>query len=213
MSSIKNREAKPGGKRRQQQKADTRELILESATALFDELGYDKTTIRQIALKAEVAVGTIFLHFTDKFSLLCAALFDELENEISQRLKTMPHDQPVPEQFMHFAKGFYKYWARKPDLSRTLLKGITFVDNNEWVAAFDQQIEKFIAFFAEVLAKAITKGEIRSDVNCQLTALAFWSHYTFTLVLGLKTNFDLPKMEEMLQALIYQTVKGVLKNP
>ena len=56
-------EKNPTGTRRAAQKARTRELILESATELFDKLGYDKTTIRAVAKGAGVGLGTVMSHF------------------------------------------------------------------------------------------------------------------------------------------------------
>lgn len=66
------------GNRRQTQKEDTRKIILESSRDLFNDLGFDKTSTREIALRAGVGVGTVFSHFPDKSSLLIAVLLDDL---------------------------------------------------------------------------------------------------------------------------------------
>jgi AcrR family transcriptional regulator len=50
--------------------ADKRELIIEAATALFTRQGYEVTTVAQVAARAGVAVGTVYLYFGGKADLL-----------------------------------------------------------------------------------------------------------------------------------------------
>jgi AcrR family transcriptional regulator len=44
----------------------TRALILETAMRLFQERGYDKTTMRAIATEAGASVGQAYYHFASK---------------------------------------------------------------------------------------------------------------------------------------------------
>ncbi|MEU3076501.1 TetR/AcrR family transcriptional regulator [Streptomyces laurentii] len=48
----------------------TRALILETAMRLFQERGYDKTTMRAIAQEAGVSVGNAYYYFDSKASLI-----------------------------------------------------------------------------------------------------------------------------------------------
>ncbi len=57
------------GDRRAAKKARTRELIRGVAQDLFAERGFDEVTIADIAKRAEVAVQTVFNHFTTKEEL------------------------------------------------------------------------------------------------------------------------------------------------
>lgn len=58
--------AKPIQERSQQ----SRQMIFESALALFRENGYEKTTMRDIAAKAGVAVGAAYYYFRKKEDLV-----------------------------------------------------------------------------------------------------------------------------------------------
>ncbi len=55
---------------RQRQALATRQLIIDSATALFLEQGYVATTIDAIAAQAGVAVSTVYSIFTNKRGIL-----------------------------------------------------------------------------------------------------------------------------------------------
>ena len=65
---------KPGvGTYHQQLAAEKRALILEAATGLFSELGYDKTSLARVAERAGVSTATMFKQFPTK-----AALFEAI---------------------------------------------------------------------------------------------------------------------------------------
>ena len=113
--------------RRTQQKEETQSIILESAKILFEKLGYDKTTIRAIANKAGIGLGTIFNYFPDKSSLLIAALLDDLNKIEKSVFNTIPENTSIIEKFLYITKMYYDYYAKRPSLSRTLLGESNFV--------------------------------------------------------------------------------------
>ncbi|RZJ84118.1 MAG: TetR/AcrR family transcriptional regulator, partial [Brevundimonas sp.] len=55
--------------RRQAAKIRTREKVLEAASQLFAERGYDAATIRDIAKAAGMSTGAVFANFQDKAEL------------------------------------------------------------------------------------------------------------------------------------------------
>ena len=50
--------------------SSTRDRIVESATELIMERGYDKTTMRAIAERAEVSLGSAYYYFGGKEELI-----------------------------------------------------------------------------------------------------------------------------------------------
>jgi AcrR family transcriptional regulator len=75
--------AAPAG-RRARHAARTRAAITAAARRLFDERGYDHTTVEQIADAAEVAPRTVFRYFPTKESILFAEL-DVVRQELLDR--------------------------------------------------------------------------------------------------------------------------------
>lgn len=51
---------------------DKRNALIDAACELFTTVGYENTTIAQVARKAGVAVGTVYLYFKNKSDLLTA---------------------------------------------------------------------------------------------------------------------------------------------
>jgi AcrR family transcriptional regulator len=48
----------------------TRQSIMNTFIDLLDEKGFDKITINDIAVRADINRGTVYLHYVDKFDLL-----------------------------------------------------------------------------------------------------------------------------------------------
>jgi AcrR family transcriptional regulator len=65
----------------------TRGKLVEAAFALFDEQGYDKTTIDEIASRASVGRTTFFRHFRDKEAVVFPD-HDEILPRVDARLAT-----------------------------------------------------------------------------------------------------------------------------
>lgn len=64
---------------RQQQKANTRSKIKEIAKQAFLSQGIEATSTRYLSGQAGIAVGTLFVHFPDKLSLVKDIFFDEMD--------------------------------------------------------------------------------------------------------------------------------------
>ncbi|WP_431230843.1 TetR/AcrR family transcriptional regulator [Paenarthrobacter nicotinovorans] len=71
-SSTLNPDAGSAG-RRERKKAETRAKIADAALELFLDRGYNDVTIREVAEHADVALATVFAHFSGKEALV----FDE----------------------------------------------------------------------------------------------------------------------------------------
>ena len=66
-----------------------RDRVIESALELASEGGYDAVQMRDVAISAQVALGTIYRYFSSKDHLLAAAQL-ELWRKQSERLKAHP---------------------------------------------------------------------------------------------------------------------------
>lgn len=71
--------------RRQREREQRYQTILESAGGLFARDGYHQTSIEQIADRAEVSVGTVYFYFKNKEDLLIR-LIDDIGYQIRARL-------------------------------------------------------------------------------------------------------------------------------
>ena len=85
--------------KRQMQKQKTREHILKIAKQEFIKKGFLNTTTTEIAQQAEIAHGTLFLHFKNKDNLIVEILDQELDG-ISSSIQDLVAQSADLEQML-----------------------------------------------------------------------------------------------------------------
>ncbi len=183
-----------------------RREILEAAAALFAEKGYQRTAVKEIAARAGIAPGTIYLYFDGKGDLLI---------ELMTRLTELEElDTDVIQAFQMDARTFMT------TISRERMERL--VENEEMVRAimpqmlvqpalreqfYQQLIEPVISLLEAYVRGRIEEGDIR-PVDVPLTVRAVQSLFIGLLVvriLGdeqLQTRWD--EMPEVIGTLLFE---------
>jgi len=68
--------------------------LLDAGAALFSELGYDATTMTQIAQRANASIGSLYQFFPSK-EALAEALFSRYVERMTTRLQDLANSAPV----------------------------------------------------------------------------------------------------------------------
>lgn len=93
---------------RERQRAGRRQRILDAALELFVKSGFDATKSEDIAEKAEMALGTIYNHFTSKGEILLTLAAIENENlENTGEQYEVAADMTVSDAFWDLIDGYY----------------------------------------------------------------------------------------------------------
>ncbi|MGW3283540.1 TetR/AcrR family transcriptional regulator [Streptomyces sp. NPDC001002] len=74
----------------------TRQLIADTAIALFDEQGFDATTVEQIAAAAEVGPRTVYRYYPTKEALVVRFTEEALHTALAE-LRGLPAEVPLPQ--------------------------------------------------------------------------------------------------------------------
>lgn len=162
-----------------QKKQATRNEILSAAKQLFLQQGYDATTTRQIAENAEVGIGTVFAHFSDKHTLLRELLWRDIQVVLHTARAAMPAQAGAVQALLHYAGHLYAYYRSQWDLSVVLLKDAMFNP-----AYFRTQLETFMAELTSRLATDAPQLEVAERV---LLAQCLMANYLMVLINGLGT--------------------------
>jgi AcrR family transcriptional regulator len=102
---------------RERNKAERRRRVLEAARAVFLEHGYENATTREIATRAGVAVGTVFVYARDKRDLLMTIVNDDLEAVTDASFRNLGGNEPFLEKLISLFEPRYRYWVRDPEIS------------------------------------------------------------------------------------------------
>lgn len=199
-------------RRRDQATAETRRLILAAAKDLYLEKGYRLAPSRELARRAGVAEGTVFAHFPDKASLLAAALHDDIEQTLVQALATLPPTGPCRERLLHLAEALYIYYAKRPELSRALVKESLFL-GGEWGERVTDAVLRFVALASGIIEEAKQQGEYAADVDAHLVGRSYFAAYYLELLAGLSSpHFDPCQARAGLEAQLRLWERGFLQD-
>jgi len=166
---------------RAQQKAETRRRILEAASDLFAENGYEGTTTRQIAEHCDISIGAVFAHFANKQMLLKAVLFEEVERALAWARGRLGSGADVGEAMVAFAGSLYRFYVQRRELSRELIRHSLFGEE-ELMNQLQLFREELRAFVPAVLNAEQTARETEAVVDALL------SHYFFMLLVLLNDD-------------------------
>lgn len=108
--------------------AARRERVIAAARALGSEGGYEVVQMREVADRADVALGTIYRYFSSKDHLLAAVLVQwalDLEAQVTKRL---PHDPTTSDRLVKILQRAARAMEADPDLSRAVLTAMSKSD-------------------------------------------------------------------------------------
>jgi AcrR family transcriptional regulator len=165
VAKAKAKSAKPAvpGGRRALNKQDKLVRIRNAARSLFLEKGFEETTTREIAARAGVAIGTVFLYATDKRDLLLL-LFDEELNKLSDRaVRRSKRGTPFVEQLLAIFRVFLEYFSATPPLSRYMMQQVTFMGTGVG-DRIQAGLERTHQLLAKVVAQAQADDLVSQDV-------------------------------------------------
>lgn len=100
--------------------AATREHLIEVATTLFAERGYDETSIETVLQVASVSRGSLYHHFKNKEALFEAVL-EAIENDTGLRVMEAAAGATDPKEMLRLGSLAWVQLAGDPVVQRVLL--------------------------------------------------------------------------------------------
>ena len=105
----------PGTSLRERKKTAKQERILEAATRLFAEKGYEAVTTAEIAEAAEVGVGTLFRYAGSKAELLVAVMNSRFAEGIEAGLSEATEGRAMAESIIVILRPFVEESMTHPE--------------------------------------------------------------------------------------------------
>lgn len=155
---------------REQHKLEKRQRIRAAVRVLFSKHGYETATLRQIAMRAHVGLGTLFNYAQDKRDLVFLIFNEELAGVADEALKAMQTQRLLLGKLIGLCQPHYQFFAKNPVLSRILLKDMTFYSEGKQAAEFHRIRRRLLSGIEDVVRGAQQDGQIRSDEDAALIA-------------------------------------------
>lgn len=179
---------------RKSQKEATRQRVLDAARDLFETQGYEETTVREIARRAEVAVGSVFTTFASKGDILSQVMADRLEELYAELDRVAPHLRGnVADRLRSLFAIHFAFETRRTKLFLAHI-----------AAAYDWTLgpstrpygknPRLRGVIKDCLAEGVARGEIGADQDLDLIVDALMGVYAWTYRLAAWEGADAQEM-------------------
>jgi AcrR family transcriptional regulator len=151
MSKVSQDGKPPSPGLRERKKAKTRAAIQEHALRLFQEQGYDATTVEQIAEAAEVSPSTFFRYFPTKEDVV---LYDALDPLFIAEFEAQPPELTLIQAMREAMIAVFTSLPRE-EMVKEWERGQLLLSVPELRMRFWDQIAESFQMFAAVIAKRV----------------------------------------------------------
>ncbi len=167
---------------RERNKSERQRRIKEAAKAVFSEVGYDAATTREIARRAHVSIGTIFVYAKDKRDLLFLMLNDELDPVAEGAWRDLPDGKPVLDRLCALARPWYVYFAENLTLGRHAFREMTFYepeseDFGEQCTRYRARMHRIESWHSEIIAQGSDRGELKFNCGAAIAGNLIYKIY------------------------------------
>ncbi len=164
--------------RREREKEQRRNDILDAAEQVFFEKGLSLSTMDDVAEAAELSKGTLYLYFNSK---------QELYLGIHQRGFAKMHEMFTTAAGMHkqgvdkiraIGNAYYEFSKKYPDYYKAIMyfegSVLDFTSDSEMIELYHRDGKQVMQFVQNVLSEGIDDGTIVTDFQVERLAFILW---------------------------------------
>jgi AcrR family transcriptional regulator len=206
--------------RRAREKAQRRREILDAARQVFFEHGFHHPTVDDVATRAEVSKGTIYLYFKSKEEILAHLLLEGLELLLDE-METACHpeqSQSPPVALRALATAYLRFCQLNPSYFRLIMA----FDRGRFEESISHQLYQKVLDQSlrglDLLARTIEQGKTLDvfDVDDSWQAAGtVWASLNGVLVLmahPLRQRMLRSDLETMFQATLDLVLQGLVDH-
>jgi TetR/AcrR family fatty acid metabolism transcriptional regulator len=175
--------------------ADKRKRILEAASRVFARRGYFTARVADIAKRAGVADGTIYLYFRNKEDIL-VSLFEEVMSEhIAEGRREVATLTDAAERLQAIAAHHLRLLGQNEDLA--VVFQVELRQSTKFLERFTGSwFGDYLDLLTGVIEQGQREGVLRADLPARLAAKAFYGmldEMVTSWILGRK-DYDLGQL-------------------
>lgn len=203
--------------RREREKSETRDKILDAARELFVTEGYEGVSMRMVAERIEYSPTAIYVHFADKnelFHELCRQDFARLQEAVASEMPTDPIERlrRIGRNYLQFGERFphhYVFMFMTPHPAHELDEEDREIVGNPEVDAY--------AFLKWAVQEAINAGCFREEVkDAELVSQTLWASVhgviSLSIAKGKDPWVDWRPLDERAEMMLDITLRGLLRE-
>ena len=196
--------------RRAENKARTRQKVLEAAKRLFMARGYEGATMRDIAADAGLSTGALFANFTDKADLFNEVILTDFETQHERITQALIGAETAKAKIMAMmSSGYQFHLSQLPLLQAGISVSWSHGLNGE---LGERPVWKTVTnYLVEILDEGAKKGELHADFDRALLADIIWDTYLANYRRAVFGDWGLEQLKECLEQQVDLLLSAVRK--
>ncbi|NOY24943.1 MAG: TetR/AcrR family transcriptional regulator [Oligoflexia bacterium] len=156
-----------------QHRLEKRDRIIDAAVAVFADKGYRRARISDVARRAGVADGTIYLYFKNKEDLLLV-IFEEKMDLLLRKLQSALDAQQDPlGRIRAYAHHHFEAIQEYPDLAQVFQ--VELRQSHRFLREYrPEKLWQYLNVFGDLVRDGQQQGAVRAEVDPFLAQWAFF---------------------------------------
>lgn len=210
----------PTQRRRERERRERYESILEAARQVVFSQGIASTTVDDVAAAAEVSKGTVYLYFQSKETILTALLQEGLTMLVEELATAYQAELQLPAEtrLRQLSLAYFHFFQTQPHYYRLLMA----FDRQKFQESVDPQLyeqtlmrsTRGLAYVVQAIEQGVADGDFVVADPKQAASVIWAMLHGVYVILGhpLRREMVSADLEALYQAALALAIQG-LKNP
>jgi len=191
--------------RRKRERENRKNAILKAARKLFFDKGFRQVTVEDIAKKAELSKGSIYLYFNSKEEIYSQILLNDIDKFHERVADILQYSSGASDALVRLTEIYVDFFLNDRELFRILMNFM--LHNNDMNLPEDindhliKTTNRTVSIIEQVFKFGIEKGEFPPEINLRMNRNAIWGLLNGIISLHLFTGKE-SKREEVIRSTI-----------
>ena len=165
--------------RKEREKEMRREDIIDAAQEIFFTKGLATATMDEIAEKAELSKGTLYLYYKSKEDLYLAVAMRGSDLMYKMFVEATPPEKPILQRITDLGEAYFEFFKRHRDYFRMY----QYLENSQLHKQVSQDMlstcanhdSKIWRLVIDLIQQGIAEGLLDADVDPAQASIILWS--------------------------------------
>lgn len=193
---------------REEKKKKTQKAIVEAAITLFNENGYENTSIEQIAKAAGIGKGTVYGYFETKKDIIKGFCDYEIEKIHWELVNNTDENATILDQMLTIYMTEFKHVTKNKEFGRLYMREAVFPNDID-LETEQEMDDKYFQLLFPIFEKGQERGELRKDVDLLHITAHFYSIYLLITSIWYAGRITTDEAPEAMKVLFSQVLEGL----
>lgn len=166
----------------EQEKEERKQHIIDVSEKIFFKKSFHDTSMAEIAEKAGVAKGTLYLYFPSKKQLYYAVVFRGMHRIETIIMKNVKQCRTGYEKVVSMGRSYVEFFFRFPDYYNLIVNyeshEVTSLKPEPHIWEVYQYSEELYKHLVRWIQEGLNDGSIRQDLEPQKLGMVLWAQTT-----------------------------------